>query len=122
MTDEEFEIIKNSIKTMTPEKIKRDILCLNGKITKEIVETVLNQKFFELGVYCAMKMLIIGIWTPEEGFFRFISNYIDKNMIHYKVDCYKEVFEEYKHAFSYNNKKENFAVSIIIGQGIIFVF
>ena len=43
MTDKEFEIIKNSIKIMTPEQYEKYFFCLNGKITKEIVETVLRE-------------------------------------------------------------------------------
>ena len=115
MTDEEFEIIKNSIKTMTPEKIKRDILCLNGKMTKQIVETVLS-KVFELGCVNSDEDAYYGIWTED---FTDLFHYIDKKYDSYKVDVTR-VFEEYKTCFSYNNRK--FAVSIIIGQGSYMFF
>jgi len=116
MTDEEFEIIKNSIKTMTPEKIKRDILCLNGKIKKEIVEEVLN-KVDETSFVDDSTAYILG--RDFEEFFHDLFNYIDRKYDSFKVDCTNN-FEQYQTYFSYKNKK--YFVSVMIGQGSYIYF
>lgn len=115
MNDEEFEIIKNSIKTMTPKYYEKHILRLNGKMTKEIVETVLS-KVCELKCVNSDEDAYYGIWTED---FTDLFHYIDKKYDSYKVDVTR-VFEEYKTCFSYNNRK--FAVSITIGQGSYIFF
>ena len=116
MTNEEFEIIKNSIKIMNPEKIKRDILCLNGKMTKEIVEIVLN-KVDEMSCIDDSTAYILG--RDFEGCFHDLFKYIDRKYDSYKVDC-TNIFEQYQTYFSYNDKK--FVVSVMIGQGSYIYF
>jgi hypothetical protein len=115
MTGEEFEIIKNSIKTMTPEYYEKHILCFNGKMTKEIVETVLS-KVDELKCVNSDEDSYYGIWTDS---FTDLFHYIDIKYDSFKVDCIK-IFEQYQTYFSYNNKK--YVVSITFGQGSYIYF
>jgi len=111
MTDEEFETIKNSIKTMTTEYCEKHILCLNGKITKEIVETVLN-KVDEMSFIDDSTAYILG--RDFEECFQDLFKYVDIKYDSFKVDCTNN-FEQYQTYFSYNDKK--FVVSVMIGQG-----
>lgn len=116
MTDEEFETIKNSIKTMTTEYCEKHILCLNGKITKEIVEEVLN-KVDETSFVDDSTAYILG--RDFEECFQDLFKYIDRKYDSYKVDC-TDIFEQYQTYFSYNNKK--YFVSVMIGQGSYIYF
>lgn len=116
MTDEEFEIIKNSIKTMTPEYYEKYFFCLNGKITKEIVETVLN-KVVETSFVDDSTAYILG--RDFEECFQDLFKYIDIKYDSFKVDCTNN-FEQYQTYFSYNDKK--FVVSVMIGQGSYIYF
>ncbi len=115
MNDEEFEIIKNSIKTMTPEYYEKHILCLNGKMTKEIVETVLS-KVDELKCVNSDEDSYYGIWTDN---FTDLHHYIDGKYNSFKIDVTR-IFEEYKTFFSYNSRK--YVVSIMFGQGSYICF
>jgi len=116
MTDEEFETIKNSIKTMTTEYCEKHILCLNGKITKEIVETVLN-KVDEMSFIDDSTAYILG--RDFEECFQDLFKYVDIKYDSFKVDCTNN-FEQYQTYFSYNNKK--YFVSVMIGQGSYIYF
>jgi hypothetical protein len=116
MTDKEFEKINERLKSLTPEQIKRNILCLNGKITKEIVEEVLN-KVDETSFVDDSTAYILG--RDFEECFQDLFKYVDIKYDSFKVDCTNN-FEQYQTYFSYNDKK--FVVSVMIGQGSYIYF
>jgi hypothetical protein len=104
-----FDSILDELKNMSLEDYERDLLCLNGIMTEEIFDNVINK----IGQYSLSDDLLYSRNELHEQFVD-VFHYIETFAKNSKV-CVESDFPEYHIYFSY--KGNNYTWRLLIGQG-----